>query len=102
MPDKFVPESVLAKLVVGQRVRYVPDGPCDLAPGSTSIAAGYGATGREGYADAEGKTGVIMDDADRAFPEHPYQIQMDANYRFGRGSFHGLVAAAHELALVED
>ena len=52
MSDKYVPESVLKRLVVGQRVRYVPDGECDLTPSTTSIAADYGASGHEGYADA--------------------------------------------------
>ena len=101
MTDKFVPESVLAKLVVGQRVRYVPDG--SGGPTLSDSPAGiYGATRSEAYADAEGETGTIVSDAHIGYPNHPYQILMDKPYRFGTETFEAITTAAHELALIED
>ncbi len=103
MPDKFVPESVRAKLVVGQRVRYVPDGDCELLqPTPDSYAAPYGATGHEGFTNAEGKTGIITSADHRLFPEHPYDVEMDEEFQFGGRDFQRITVAAHELALVED
>ncbi len=103
MIDKFVPESVRVKLVVGQRVRYVPNGECDLAALPLSSAARYQATGHEAYDAAEGHTGVIKSDTDSRHPGHPYLVHMDAPYQFGnRKTWDMIIAAAHELALVED
>ena len=83
MTDKFVPESVRAKLVVGQRVRYVGDNECDLKPWTGSTAAKYQATGHEAFDAAEGHTGVIQSNTFPRHPSHPYLIRMDTPYQFG-------------------
>ena len=103
MTNKFVPESVLVKLTVGQRVRYVPDGECHYPSTSNSHAGKYGATSHEALMEAEGKTGVIKDTDDvRARNGHCYNVVMDSPYYFGKKQWTSILAAAHELALVED
>ncbi len=103
MTDKFVPESVRKRLVVGQRVRYVgDDGDCDLDSTPDSHAGRYKATGHESYAMAEGRTGVIRKANDLRCEGHPYLVRMDKPFEFGRRWWNNVAAAAHELALVED
>ena len=102
MTDKFVPESVRAKLVVGQRVRYVPDVECDAPPAFRSESTRYKATLHEGYTNAEEQTGRIISTNNVSLKGHPYKLKMDAKYEFGGSSFNYITVAAHELALVED
>ncbi len=102
MADKFVPESVSAKFVVGARVRYVPDDECDTASQLGSSGHAYGATIHECQNGAEGKVGMIAGVTDHRIENHPYDITMDEKYTFGRRSFNCIVAAAYELALVEE
>ena len=103
MSDKYVPESVRAKLVVGQRVRYVPpDEPCDYPSERNSPSDRYGATSHESFTDAEGQIGTITETNHWFSKGHPYFIVMDEWYRFGSRHFKCIVVAAHELALVED
>ena len=102
MPDKFVPESVRVRLVVGQRVRYVPDHECDRTPRPSSYGASYGCRGHESTFDAENKVGIITYDRDISFPNHPYVVTMDERYTFGDRPYTQIIVAAHELALVED
>lgn len=103
MTDKFVPESVLVKLVVGQRVRYVPPTDCGYVSSPKSYSAGYGATAHESYTEAEGKIGVIKRTSDLRGPaDHNYLVVMDSPYRFGKKQWPNILVAAHELALVED
>ena len=102
MIDKFVPESVLKRLVVGQRVRYVPDVECNRQIQVGSVAHRYGASAHESYFEAEHKTGTIISTSDTRSAGHPYIVTMDVKYRFGGQEWEGVVVAAHELALVED
>ena len=103
MNDKFVPESVLAKLVVGQRVRYVPVGECGCGPPMRgSLTARYQATNHEAHSNAESKTGQITAQTDLRIPGHPYLVKMDVRFEFGGRTWGTITAAAHELALVED
>ena len=102
MIDKFVPESVLARLTVGQRVRYVPPAEeCLVAPAEGTPAAHYKATAHEAIHDAEGKTGIIHHISNE-IPNHPYVINMDETFRFGDQVFNAIELAAHELAIVEE
>lgn len=100
--DKFVPESVLEKLVVGARVRYIPNYECKSPSLASSASHRYGAIGDEGYFDAENKTGIIQSTSNTNFPGHPYQVKMDMPYRFGNQEFTHIILAADELVLVED
>ena len=102
MTDKYVPESVRTRLVVGQRVRYVSDYECDHRPMPGSHAGKYGTVGHESWFNAIGKTGTIIQINSNMFPRHPYKVRIDGRYIFGGKSFGNLEAAAHELALVED
>ena len=100
--SKFVPESVLQKLVVGARVRYIPNYECQSPASKGSTAYRYGAVAHEDYLDAEHKTGTITSTSDTEFAEHPYLVGMDVRYRFGGSTWGVLSLAADELALVED
>ena len=102
MTNKFVPESVLERLVVGQRVRYVPDDECNNTADSLSSAGYYGATTHESYTDAENAVGVIVLISQRTVDGHPYHVKMDTHYRFGGEPWGSITVAAHELALVEE
>ena len=102
MIDKFVHPSVLEKLIVGQRVRYVPDGDCFTPSESGSASDTYGAIGHESHFDAEGKIGVIQSASETRVEGHPYWVEIDGGFQFGGQSFDGITVAAHELALVED
>lgn len=100
--SKFVPESVLEKLVVGARVRYIPNYECERPPMTRSVAGIYKAIGHEAEFDAEGKTGIIIRTDDTTFARHPYEVEMDISYRFGNEEWDAITLAADELALVED
>ena len=102
MTDKFVHPSVLEKLVVGRRVRYLGDYECNALPVEGSRSAIYGAVGHESTFHAQDKTGTIERLDDNWIPGHPYAIRMHERYTFGGGSWNCVIAAAHELALVEE
>ena len=99
--DKFVPKSVLERLVVGQRVRYVPNYECKRLPTIDSLGHSYGAELHEIYLDAEYKTGIIVSTSNSNLEGHPYVVQVDDKYRFGGEEFNAMTLAADELALVE-
>ncbi len=100
--NKFVPESVLDKLVVGARVRYIPNYECKFLPQVYSAAHDYGANLHEAELDAENQTGIIRSTSDTEFAGHPYLVEMDVQFRFAGTTFQAVTLAADELALVED
>ncbi len=102
--DKFVPKSVLERLVVGAHVRYVPpDEECTYLVHPKSYSSEYDATPHETFTEAEGKTGVIRDTSFNTLDEdHTYLVQMDSRYRFGGKRWASILVAAYELALVEE
>ena len=103
MSDKFVPESVLKRLVVGQHVRYVPPDMCDYLPSLESHGGALGAVNHESITNAEHKTGAIENiRMNPRIPDHPYRVHMDEKYTFGGRIYCCITVAAHELALVED
>ena len=102
MNDKFVPESVMKRLTVGARVRYVPVDDDDGLPQPHSPASRYGANCHEAQTFAEGESGTITALDNRLLPGRPFLIRMDEPYQFGGRSFDDIFVAAHEIALVED
>ena len=102
MTTKFVPESVHEKLVVGARIRYIPNYECSKKPDPYSAAASYGAEGHESQLDAEQKIGTILSTSYLKFKGHPYKVKMDIPYRFGGREFNVVELAVDELALVEE
>ena len=107
LDDPYVPEAVLKALVVGQRVRYVDRGECEVQGTPTSYATSYGASGHEAMLQAENQVGTIVqtdyhDMKGISFPGHPYFVLMDKIYEFGGQTWSHIVATASELVLIED
>ena len=102
-PDNpYVPESVLAALVPGQRVRYVLRGECEQRCEIGSFGDNYSALFHEAITNAEGQTGVLKDINYPGIPSHTYFVVTDEPYDFAGLQWTSIVVAASELVLIED
>ena len=102
LDDPYVPESVLAALVPGQRVRYDPRNEATQPTHSSSFAAQTNTDFPLAQTLAIGKTGKIISITDSNYEGFPYKVKMDRTYEFARQQWGVVIAAACELVLIED